>query len=172
MYNLNYTPTTLVVQSWREIISGGTRTKRVEYLWSRLTDPICCHIITEGSQRGNYQQQLNFNATVAAFNVTCNMELIWSHCGNGSSTPLRQLSCSVCFGCVAAELPLRVAPVWRLPSCVWGMSRFLSMSSNFSDPFRHRNLPHAGEWKGDKREKRKQTITRKTHFNFYIFRIR
>jgi hypothetical protein len=31
MYNLNYTPTTLGVQSWREIISGGTRTKKVEY---------------------------------------------------------------------------------------------------------------------------------------------
>jgi hypothetical protein len=31
MYNLNYTPTTLEVRSWREIISGGMRTKRVEY---------------------------------------------------------------------------------------------------------------------------------------------
>jgi hypothetical protein len=31
MYNLNYTPTTLGVQHWREIISGGTRTKKVEY---------------------------------------------------------------------------------------------------------------------------------------------
>jgi hypothetical protein len=35
MYNLNYTPTTLGIQSWGEIISGGTRTKRVEYHWSR-----------------------------------------------------------------------------------------------------------------------------------------
>jgi hypothetical protein len=31
MYNFNYTPTTLGVQSWREIISGGTQTKKVEY---------------------------------------------------------------------------------------------------------------------------------------------
>jgi hypothetical protein len=31
MYNLNYTPKTLGLQSWREIISGGTRTKKVEY---------------------------------------------------------------------------------------------------------------------------------------------
>jgi hypothetical protein len=31
MYNLHYVPTTLGVQSWREIISGGTRTKKVEY---------------------------------------------------------------------------------------------------------------------------------------------
>jgi hypothetical protein len=31
MYNLNYTPTTLGVQSWREIIFGGTWTKTVEY---------------------------------------------------------------------------------------------------------------------------------------------
>jgi hypothetical protein len=31
MYNLNYAPTILGVQSWREIISGGTRTKSVEY---------------------------------------------------------------------------------------------------------------------------------------------
>jgi hypothetical protein len=31
MYNLNYTPTNLGVQSWREIISGGMRTKKVEY---------------------------------------------------------------------------------------------------------------------------------------------
>jgi hypothetical protein len=29
MYNLHYVPTTLGVQSWREIISGGTRTKRL-----------------------------------------------------------------------------------------------------------------------------------------------
>jgi hypothetical protein len=35
MYNLNYTPTTLGVQSRREMISGGTRTKKVEYHWSR-----------------------------------------------------------------------------------------------------------------------------------------
>jgi hypothetical protein len=31
MYNLHYVPTTLGVQSWREIISGGMRTKKVEY---------------------------------------------------------------------------------------------------------------------------------------------
>jgi hypothetical protein len=31
MYNLNYTPTTFGVQSRREIISGGTGTKKVEY---------------------------------------------------------------------------------------------------------------------------------------------
>jgi hypothetical protein len=35
MYNLHYVPTTLGVQSWREIISGGTRTKKVEYHWDR-----------------------------------------------------------------------------------------------------------------------------------------
>jgi hypothetical protein len=35
MYNLNYTPTTLGVQSLREIISGGTQTKKVEYHCSR-----------------------------------------------------------------------------------------------------------------------------------------
>jgi hypothetical protein len=34
MYNLHYVPTTLGVQSWREIISGGTQTKKVEYHWS------------------------------------------------------------------------------------------------------------------------------------------
>jgi hypothetical protein len=34
MYNLDYTPTTLGVQSWREIISGGTRTKKVKYHWA------------------------------------------------------------------------------------------------------------------------------------------
>jgi hypothetical protein len=31
MYNLNYAPTILGVQSRREIKSGGTRTKKVEY---------------------------------------------------------------------------------------------------------------------------------------------
>jgi hypothetical protein len=31
MYNLNYAPTTLGVQSCREIISGGTRTKKFQY---------------------------------------------------------------------------------------------------------------------------------------------
>jgi hypothetical protein len=36
MYDLNYTPTTLGVQSWREIISGGMRTNKVEYHCSRL----------------------------------------------------------------------------------------------------------------------------------------
>jgi hypothetical protein len=35
MYNLNYAPTTLGVQSRREIISGGTRTKQVEYRCDR-----------------------------------------------------------------------------------------------------------------------------------------
>jgi hypothetical protein len=33
MYNLNYAPTPLRVQSRREIKSGGTRTKKVEYHW-------------------------------------------------------------------------------------------------------------------------------------------
>jgi hypothetical protein len=31
VYNLNYAPTTLGVQSWREITCGGTWTKKVEY---------------------------------------------------------------------------------------------------------------------------------------------
>jgi hypothetical protein len=35
MYNLNYAPTTFGVQSWREIISGGRRTKKFEYHWSK-----------------------------------------------------------------------------------------------------------------------------------------
>jgi hypothetical protein len=40
MYNLNYTPkTTLGVQSWREIISGGTRTRKVEYRCSSSNAP-------------------------------------------------------------------------------------------------------------------------------------
>jgi hypothetical protein len=34
MYNLNYAPTALGVQSWTEILSGGTRTKKGEYHWS------------------------------------------------------------------------------------------------------------------------------------------
>jgi hypothetical protein len=34
MYNLNYTPKTLGVKSRREMISGGTRTKDVEYHFS------------------------------------------------------------------------------------------------------------------------------------------
>jgi hypothetical protein len=33
---LNYAATNLRVQSWRGILSGGTRTKRVEYYWSGL----------------------------------------------------------------------------------------------------------------------------------------
>jgi hypothetical protein len=37
----NYTPTTLGVQSWREIISGGTRTKKVEYHWFRALISNC-----------------------------------------------------------------------------------------------------------------------------------
>jgi hypothetical protein len=37
MYNLHYVPTTLGVQSWREIISGGTWTKTVEYHWSKAS---------------------------------------------------------------------------------------------------------------------------------------
>jgi hypothetical protein len=43
VYNLNYAPTTLGVQSWREIICGGTRTKKVEYYWSRgvLPSVVC-----------------------------------------------------------------------------------------------------------------------------------
>jgi hypothetical protein len=37
MYNLNYTPTTLGVQSRRESISAGTRTRKVQYHCSRLS---------------------------------------------------------------------------------------------------------------------------------------
>jgi hypothetical protein len=33
MYKLNYSPTNLGVQSWREIICAGTQTKKVEYQW-------------------------------------------------------------------------------------------------------------------------------------------
>jgi hypothetical protein len=33
MHTFNYAPTTLGVQSWREIIYGGTRTKKVKYHW-------------------------------------------------------------------------------------------------------------------------------------------
>jgi hypothetical protein len=36
VYNLNYTPTALGVQSWREITSGGTRPKEVEYHYCRI----------------------------------------------------------------------------------------------------------------------------------------
>jgi hypothetical protein len=32
MYNLNYTPTTLGVQNWREIASGGMQIKKAEHL--------------------------------------------------------------------------------------------------------------------------------------------
>jgi hypothetical protein len=34
MHNLNYTPTPLGIQSWREITSGDIWTKQVEYRWS------------------------------------------------------------------------------------------------------------------------------------------
>jgi hypothetical protein len=39
MYNLYHAPTTLGVQSWKDNISGGRRTNKVEYHWSRGT---CC----------------------------------------------------------------------------------------------------------------------------------
>jgi hypothetical protein len=39
-YNLNYTPTILGVQSWRQIISGGMGTKKVEYHWSRKCESL------------------------------------------------------------------------------------------------------------------------------------
>jgi hypothetical protein len=39
MYNFNYAPTTLRVQSWRENISEGTRKKEVEHHWCRLLSP-------------------------------------------------------------------------------------------------------------------------------------
>jgi hypothetical protein len=35
MHNLNYTPTNLGISSLREIISGGTQTKKFEYHWVR-----------------------------------------------------------------------------------------------------------------------------------------
>ena len=35
-YNLKNAPTTLAVHSWRENISGGTRTNKVEYHWSTV----------------------------------------------------------------------------------------------------------------------------------------
>jgi hypothetical protein len=36
VHNFNHTPTALWVQSWRDIISGGTRTRKVEYHWVTL----------------------------------------------------------------------------------------------------------------------------------------
>jgi hypothetical protein len=36
MYNINYAATTLWVQSWRENVSGGRRTRKVEYHCSKL----------------------------------------------------------------------------------------------------------------------------------------
>jgi hypothetical protein len=48
MYNLKYTPTTLGVQSWREIISGGTLTKRVEYHCS--SEPWYHYVGCKGTQ--------------------------------------------------------------------------------------------------------------------------
>jgi hypothetical protein len=49
MCNLNYAPTTLGLRSRREIISGATRTKKVEYHMSRgaLTG---CACVTECDQ--------------------------------------------------------------------------------------------------------------------------
>jgi hypothetical protein len=44
MYNLHYVPTTLGVQSRREIISGGTRTKKVEYHCFRVLLSVSAYI--------------------------------------------------------------------------------------------------------------------------------
>jgi hypothetical protein len=48
--NLNYTPTTLGVQSWREITSGGTGTKKrwVPLFWSKIA--------AQGMYKGNPMQ--------------------------------------------------------------------------------------------------------------------
>jgi hypothetical protein len=46
MYNLKYTPTTLGVQSWRESISGGMRTRKDEYH--------CCRVYRRYTRPGGY----------------------------------------------------------------------------------------------------------------------
>jgi hypothetical protein len=53
MYNLNYTPTNLGVQSWREIISEGTWTKKVEYHWSRTGRDCSWLCISDEGNTGN-----------------------------------------------------------------------------------------------------------------------
>jgi hypothetical protein len=45
MHYLKYTPLNLGVQSRRVIISGGTRTKKVEYHW-------CTELTNEDQERG------------------------------------------------------------------------------------------------------------------------
>ena len=39
MYNLNNAQTILEVKSWKENVSGGTRTRQVEFLWPKLLFP-------------------------------------------------------------------------------------------------------------------------------------
>jgi hypothetical protein len=51
MYNLHYVSTTLGVQSWKEIISGGTRTKNVEYHWFKQPRSVLLSLKILQSQR-------------------------------------------------------------------------------------------------------------------------
>jgi hypothetical protein len=57
VYNLNYTPTTLGVQRWREITSGGTRTKiSLENIQSILSSHCTCQgWIPQQAQNGEQQ---------------------------------------------------------------------------------------------------------------------
>jgi hypothetical protein len=66
MYNLNYTPTTLEVQSCGEIISGGTGTKKVEYHWHR-------HIRARTISTKKHQNQWSYILVSVASSATPDM---------------------------------------------------------------------------------------------------
>jgi hypothetical protein len=64
MYNLNYTPTNLEVQSLSEIISGGTRTKKVEYHCSRPALPKLFSTATQFLERQSIATHIAFKYQV------------------------------------------------------------------------------------------------------------
>jgi hypothetical protein len=85
VYNLNYTPT-LGVQSWREIRSGGTRTKGVEYRcpsWLRRHFQLVLHSIL--SQLWRHMRRLRTAcATRTAEHYDC---VLWQKQWNKWSEP-------------------------------------------------------------------------------------
>jgi hypothetical protein len=65
VYNLKYTPTTLGVQSWREITFGGTRTKRVVYCCSKYLTVLLHY--NERSVGYKYIQVCSYNYKVTNY---------------------------------------------------------------------------------------------------------
>jgi hypothetical protein len=127
MYNLNTTPTTLGVQSWREIMSRGTRTKKVEYLCSiQLSTLQSYKLISETPPKNfsqnplahpniyafnNYPYIISWDSSVCKARALCWMAGVWFPAGARDFSLLHSIQTD--SGTHQASFPMGVRRPWR-----------------------------------------------------------